>query len=113
MKTKFLIIVTCYGVMSTFFSFFEWPDEGIHFILNLPGNLLSESVYVNSIELIGQQGSKQAHYTIPWILRVPQVIIPVSISFWIGLGVIIQIFFNRFIHGNKQENSPVYYSPDN
>lgn len=108
MKTSLLIIIIGYGVAVTSFSVFEWPSEGIHFILNLPGNLLAESVYINSIELIGQPTSSQAHYTIPWILRIPQVIVPVSISFWVGFGVIIQLSYNRLTYKNKQENSTFY-----
>ena len=110
MKTRLLMIVIGYGIVATFFSFFEWPSEGIHFLLNLPGNLLAESVYTNSIELIGQPTSSQAHYSIPWILRIPQVIVPVSMFFWIGAGVIVQLFYNRFTYRNKQENSTVYHS---
>ena len=96
--------------MATLFSFFEWPKEGIHYILNLPGNLLAESVYANSIEFIGDPYSSQAHYTIPWILRIPQVIIPVSLSFWTVFGMLVHLFYNRLIYRNKQENPTSYFS---
>lgn len=108
MKNRFLIIILCYGVAATFFSFFEWPNEGIHFILNLPGNLFAESIYTNSIELIGDSASSQAHFTIPWILRLPQVIVLISIIFWVGLGVIAQLFCNHFMYRNKKVNSKTY-----
>ena len=97
MKIRILIIILIYGICATSFSFLSWPNEGIHFILNLPGNLLGEMIYQNSIENIGDPTSSQAHFTIPWVLRIPQVFVLTSMVFWVGLGTGIQIFYNKLI----------------
>lgn len=95
LKTRLLIIITIYGIIVTSFSTWQWPNEGIHLILNLPGNLLGEFTYQKSIEFLGDPSSAQAHFTIPWILRIPQVFVPISISFWIGFGLAVQISYER------------------
>ena len=101
MKTKFLITIVSYGIFATFLSVWQWPNEGLGFILNLPGNLLGEITYLHSIGYMGDPISPQAHYTIPWILRIPQVVIPISMAFWGGIGIIVQLFYNNLI---VQEN---------
>lgn len=103
MKTKLLIIIVSYGMFATFLSVLQWPNDGLGFILNLPGNLLGEMTYQNSIGYIGDPISPQAHYTIPWILRIPQVIVLVSIIFWAGIGIMIQLFYNT-LNGLKNKN---------
>lgn len=69
-----------------------WWNSGADspFLLNIPGVLLGDEVYVLSIEYLGDPGSPQAHYTIPWILRIPQVYVPVSILLWGLIGLVIQ-----------------------
>jgi hypothetical protein len=67
------------------------------FFLNIPGTLLGEEVYGLSIRYFGNPYSPQAHFTIPWILRVPQVVAPASIFFWGLLGAIIQWIYSKFL----------------
>lgn len=97
MKARILIIVVCYGIFATSLSIWQWPNEGLGFILNLPGNLLGEIIYKNSIGYIGDPISPQAHYTIPWILRIPQVFILTSMVFWTGMGILMQVFWGSLI----------------
>lgn len=94
MKIRILIIVLSYGIFASALSVFQWPNEGLGYIINLPGNLLGEIAYNNSIGYVGDPISPQAHYTIPWILRIPQVIIPMSMMFWAGIGLTAQFFYN-------------------
>lgn len=96
MKTRLLIIIAIYGVFVTFLSVWQWPNEGIHFILNLPGNILGEIVYEKSIDFIGDPTSSQAHFTIPWFLQVPQVFVMTSMVFWIGIGMLLQLVSNNW-----------------
>lgn len=104
MKTKFLIAIVGYGIFATFLSVWQWPNDGLGFILNLPGNLLGEITYHNSIGYMGDPVSPQAHYTIPWILRMPQVVIPISMTFWAGIGTIIQLLSNTLVKANGNKN---------
>lgn len=97
MKNRFLIMILVYGICATSFSFLSWPNEGIHYVLNLAGNLLGEMVYKMSIENIGDPTSSQAHFTIPWVLRIPQVFVLTSMVFWTGLGFAVQVFYNKVI----------------
>ena len=62
------------------------------FLLNIPGTLLGDAVYDLSIRLIGDPHSSQAHYTIPWLFRIPQVYVPASILFWGLVGTIFTVF---------------------
>jgi hypothetical protein len=64
--------------------------------------LLAEKIYVVSIDLLGNPISDQAHYTIPWLLRIPQVCVPVSILFWGLLGLAIQVIRNALYMKTKR-----------
>lgn len=64
-------------------------------LFNLPAVLLGEGLYGLTINIFGDPGSAQAHYTIPWLFRIPQVIPFVSVLFWGLLGLVGQIIFNR------------------
>ena len=80
--------------MVGFLSVWWWHFSDNIFLPNIPGVLLGDEVYVHSIDFLGDPSSAQAHYTIPWILRIPQVYVPVSILFWGLLGLIIQVAHN-------------------
>lgn len=62
------------------------------FLLNIPGTWLGDAVYDLSIRFFGDPCSSQAHYTIPWLLRIPQVYLPASIFFWGILGTLFAKF---------------------
>jgi hypothetical protein len=88
-KSKILVGFLVYGIAAGLLSFWWWGISDNLFLLNIPGELLGYEVYDISIRLLGDLFSPQAHYSIPWILRIPQVFVPVSTLFWgvIGLGV--------------------------
>ena len=100
MKSKIFMAFLIYGIAVGILSFWWWHYGGDNpFLPNIPGVFLGDEVYVLSIEYLGDPGSPQAHYTIPWILRIPQVYVPVSVLFWGIIGSAIQIAYSRFKNG--------------
>ena len=95
MKRIFIAVFILYGVAVGFVS--VWFDQNTDsiFLLNIPGTLLGDAVYGLSIKFIGDPHSSQAHFTIPWILRIPQVYVPISICFWGLFGLGIQAAYNK------------------
>jgi len=93
-KNKLLAIFLIYGIVMGFVSLWWWNNSDSILFLNIPGMLLAEKVYSVSIELLGDPASGQAHFSIPWLLRIPQVCVPVSILFWGLLGSAVQVTTN-------------------
>lgn len=85
----FLLFATTTGL----FVVQQWPQDSI-FLYNFPAQFLGYETYYWSIELIGAPTSANAHDTIPWFLRIPQVFLVVSIIFWGLLGAFIQLVVN-------------------
>jgi hypothetical protein len=86
----FLVIGIVLGLVSVFL----WPgDLGVY--LNLPGTAAGDWVYHSSIDVFGNPVSDQAHYTIPWILRIPQIYVIVSPLIYGAAGGLIQFVYNR------------------
>ena len=96
MKSRVFVGVLVYGIAVGLISAWWWHFSDNIFLLNIPGELLGYEVYELSIAILGDPGSPQAHYTIPWILRIPQVFVPVSTLLWGIIGVAIQMAYNRF-----------------
>ncbi|MDO8567242.1 MAG: hypothetical protein Q7R57_00845, partial [Dehalococcoidales bacterium] len=71
-----------------------WPLDVIT-LINFPAVILGETIYIESIQHIGDPHSSQAHYTIPWLLRIPQVHVLASMIVWGTLGFLIQFVRNR------------------
>lgn len=94
-KKRIFIGFLIYGIVVGLLSTWWWQISDSLFLPNLPGQLLGDEVYVHAINSLGNPQSAQAHYTIPWGLRIPQVYVPVSIIFWGLVGLIIQIVHNR------------------
>lgn len=93
MKSKILISFIVYGSVVGLLSTWWWNISDNVFLPNIPGVLLGDEAYTISIKLMGNPSSPQAHYSIPWVLRVPQVYVPVSIIFWGLIGLFIQITY--------------------
>ena len=73
----------------------SWPiDSSVYY--NVFACLLGDEVYNLAIEILGDPGSAQAHFTIPWMLRVPQVYIPTALGLFGFLGAIGQRLYNQF-----------------
>jgi hypothetical protein len=96
-KFVFIICFIFYGIVVGFASVWFDQNSDSLFLLNIPGILLGEGIYNYSIRYLGDPHSSQAHFTISWIFRTPQVFLPSSIFFWGLLGAIIQLIYNRFL----------------
>jgi hypothetical protein len=71
-----------------------WPkDLGVY--LNIPGTAAGDWVYRFSIEAFGNPHSDQAHYSIPWMMRVPQIHAVVSPILYLLPGIAVQWVYNR------------------
>jgi len=90
-RVGFLVSGTAIG----FFAAWLWPaDSGFYF--NVLPALLGDQVYNLSIQHFGDMISPQAHYTIPWILRIPQVYVITSIVLYGLVGLLLQLIYNRW-----------------
>jgi len=83
-----------FGTVLGFASVFLWPaDLGVY--LNIPGTVVGDWIYRFAIETFGNPYSDQAHYSIPWILRVPQIYAVVSPVMYALIGMPVQFLYNR------------------
>lgn len=86
--TGLILFGTALGLTAVWFR----HNTDAMFLLNIPGTWLGDVIYSLSVRLFGDPHSSQAHYTIPWLLRIPQVYVPASILFWGILGTLFTIF---------------------
>jgi len=86
----FLIFGTATGLLVAQ----QWPQDNI-FLYNLYAHFLGYAVYLWAIQHIGNPTASNAHDTIPWLLRIPQVFVIVSVIFWGSLGLLVQFAVNR------------------
>ncbi len=84
-----LVAYTLYGILVGLLTVLWLRSGGESYLPNLPGQILGEWAYDWAIAAIGDPTSSQARYTIPWILRVPQVIVPASVLVWGLTGLIV------------------------
>ncbi|MDP2744760.1 MAG: hypothetical protein Q8P00_06825 [Dehalococcoidia bacterium] len=83
------------GIVAGLVSYSTWPND-ISVIFNIPGALTGDKLYRWSILLLGDPSSSQAHFTIPWILRIPQVYVLSSVIAWLLLGLIVRLAYHAF-----------------
>jgi hypothetical protein len=93
-KGAVLLACLIFGISMGFLTAYLWPND-TSVIVNLPASLFGDWIYRESIQLLGNPSSAQAHYTIPWLLRIPQVYVPASVLFWSVAGFIDQIAYNK------------------
>lgn len=93
-RARILLGFLVAGLVAGLVAMLAWPAD-VAVLLNLPGVLLGDMVYSGSIRLFGDPSSSQAHYTIPWLLRVPQVYVLVSVLVYGLVGAIVQVVLNR------------------
>jgi hypothetical protein len=78
-----------YGVVAGILSIIFWlKGSDSIFLLNAPPIWIGDAVYNLAIDYIGDPSSPQAHHTIPWALRIPQVYFLMSVMFWSLVGAI-------------------------
>ncbi len=90
---RILLSFLVLGILMGLFSVWVWPGDFVT-LLNVIGVLLGDLIYSTSIRLFGDPYSSQAHFTIPWLLRTPQVYALVSFLLCGIIGVTAQIIFN-------------------
>ena len=100
-KIPFIIGFLLYGTLVGFVSIWFDQNSDTPFLLNIPGTLLGDAIYSLSIRFLGDPHSAQAHFTIPWILRIPQVYVPASIFFWGLLGALVMAAYAKFRRKQK------------
>ncbi len=95
MKVKILIGFLVYGLVVGVLSVWWDGISDMIFPFNIPGLILGDETYILAIRYLGDPSSPHAHYTIPWILRINQVNVPVSIIFWGLVGLLVQLSYKR------------------
>ena len=93
-KKAILVGFLVFGTAIGFFAVWLWPADSSFYFNVLPA-LLGDQVYNLSIRYFGDIISPQAHYTIPWILRIPQVYVITSIVVYGLVGLLLQLIYNR------------------
>jgi len=89
-----LLSLLIFGAVTGMLMAWAWPLEASVYT-NLPATLLGDWVYGLSIRYLGDSGSPQAHFTIPWMLRVPQVYVLASVALSALVGLPLQWLYNR------------------
>ena len=93
-KKNIVISFFVFGIFIGFLILYTWHYDVV-VLVSIFTVFLGDYVYQTSIQFLGNPNSAQAHYSIPWILRIPQVYVPVSIIFWSLMGGLIQYVYNR------------------
>jgi hypothetical protein len=96
-KRAVLLACLIFGIGMGLLTACLWPND-ISVIVNFPAAFLGDWIYQQSIQYLGDPHSPQAHYTIPWLLRVPQVYVPASVMFWGAAGALVQLAYNKLKH---------------
>jgi hypothetical protein len=76
-------------------SWWWWQFSDNIFLLNIPRVVLGDFMYRFFIQVLGDPFSPQAHFSIPWFLRIPQVYAPTSVIYWYVFGLITQLLYDR------------------
>lgn len=92
-RTAIFAGFTMFGLLSGLLATLYGHHEG-QGIFNIIGVPLGEEVYSYSIDHFGNPDSGHAHYTIPWILRIPQICFFTSTIIFSLIGLIIQLIYN-------------------
>ena len=104
MRIRIFLGFLAYGVVVGLVSVWWWNSGAdMPFLLNIPSVLVGDEVYALAIEYLGNPRSSQAHYTIPWLLRVPQIYAIVSVLLWGMVGLICQWVANTMSANRNRE----------
>jgi hypothetical protein len=83
-----------FGAVLGLVSALLWPMD-LAVYLNLPGTAAGDWVYRFAIARFGDPHSDQAHYSIPWLLRIPQVYAGVTPVVFLLTGAPVQVLYHR------------------
>ena len=87
---SFLIFGLTTGILAVLL----WPHDSC-VLPNVFGVWLGDCIYVYAIEWMGNPHSPQAHDTIPWVFRVPQVYVIASTGLCASVGLVLQWIYER------------------
>jgi hypothetical protein len=90
----FLSFLT-FGLATGLLVMLLWPHDS-SVLPNIFSVWLGDWIYRQAIAWIGNPYSAQAHETIPWIIRVPQVYVSASTGLCAAAGLALQWIFDRF-----------------
>ena len=82
-----------FGALSGLLVAWAWPVESSIYG-NIYAVLVGDRLYTGAIAYLGDSHSANAHETIPWILRIPQIYVPVSLVLSAGAGLPVQWMYN-------------------
>ncbi len=86
--TVFLSFLT-FGIVTGTLAVLLWPYDSC-VLPNIFGVWLGDWIYIHAIEWMGDPHSPQAHDTISWVFRVPQVYLMASTGLCAALGLMMQ-----------------------
>ena len=89
-RQAMLVAFLACGAVAGVAAVWLWPLE-TSATVNPLGVLLGDWMYAASIRAFGNPNSAQAHFTIPWILRVPQVYAVASVVVYGAAGALLGI----------------------
>lgn len=88
-KRAIILSFLVFGALTGSLTAWVWPlESSIYF--NVFAAIFGDQVYSLSIQYIGDKSSPQAHYTIPWIVRIPQVYVMASTTLSVIVGLFVQ-----------------------
>jgi hypothetical protein len=95
-----LVSFLVFGIVLGLASAFLWPQD-LSVYLNVLGAAAGDGIYHTAITVIGNPNSDQAHFTIPWLFRVPLVYAWISPMLYGVIGLAIQL-----IHSQLRKRKP-------
>lgn len=84
---------TLFGILSGLAAALYGHSDG-QYIFNALGVSLGDGLYGYAIQHFGDPHSFSAHYSVPWILRTPQVVLLTSAVSFSLIGLVIQLIYN-------------------
>ena len=92
-KNRIFLSFLIAGSITGFLIVWLWLYDVI-ILINPAVAFIGSEIYRISIIHLGNPNSSQAHFTIPWFLRIPQVYFLTSILLWGFVGLLIQLVNN-------------------
>jgi hypothetical protein len=94
LKTGFILFTfALFGILSGLAAALYGHSDG-QAMFNALGVSLGDGLYEYAIQHFGDPNSFSAHYSIPWILRTPQIVLFTSTIFFSLIGLVIQLIYN-------------------
>jgi hypothetical protein len=93
-RWRFLAGILCFGLLTSLLAVWIWPlDSSVY--ANLFSVLLGDVLYNQATNWFGPADPAQAHLAVPWLLRVPQIYLTVSLPLYGLLGLVCQLIDDR------------------